>query len=282
MKLVQTVADMALAQKEADRPLGLVPTMGALHDGHLSLVKQAREDNDALAVSIFVNPAQFGPQEDLDNYPRHQNRDMAMLKELGTDIVFIPDVRDMYPEGFDTWIHTGDIANRLEGESRPNHFRGVATVVTKLFTIIRPDNAYFGQKDAQQVLIIRKLNSDLNLGVNVVELPTIREPDGLAMSSRNAYLNPLERQAALVLYNSLCVAESMHIQGEQRAPEIKKAMSDVIRAEPMAILDYISIANADTLDELDLIRGPTLVSLAARVGKTRLIDNIKLVENDHK
>ena len=276
MKLIQTIADMALAQKEVSRPLGLVPTMGALHDGHLSLVKKAREDNAALAVSIFVNPAQFGPQEDLDNYPRHQDRDVAMLKELGTDLVFIPNVHDMYPKGFDTWIHTGDIANRLEGESRPDHFRGVATVVTKLFTIVRPDNAYFGQKDAQQVLVIRKLNADLNLGVNVVELPTIREPDGLAMSSRNAYLNPLERQAAIVLYNSLRVAERMHIQGEQRTLEIKKAMSAVIRSEPMAVLDYMSIADADTLDELDAIRGSSLVSLAIRVGKTRLIDNIRL------
>ena len=276
MKLIQTIADMALAQKEGSRPLGLVPTMGALHDGHLSLVKKAREDNAALAVSIFVNPAQFGPQEDLDNYPRHQDRDVAMLKELGTDLVFIPNVHDMYPKGFDTWIHTGNIANRLEGESRPDHFRGVATVVTKLFTIVRPDNAYFGQKDAQQVLVIRKLNADLNLGVNVVELPTIREPDGLAMSSRNAYLNPRERQAAIVLYNSLRVAEHMHIQGEQRTLEIKKAMSAVIRSEPMAVLDYMSIADADTLDELDAIRGSSLVSLAIRVGKTRLIDNIRL------
>lgn len=276
MKLVQTVADMSLAQKETGRPLGLVPTMGALHDGHLSLVKQAREDNDTLAVSIFVNPAQFGPQEDLDNYPRHQERDLAMLKELGTDLVFIPKISDMYPDGFDTWIHTGDIANRLEGESRPDHFRGVATVVTKLFTIVRPDNAYFGQKDAQQVLIIRKINADLNLGVNVFELPTIREPDGLAMSSRNAYLKPLERQAAVVLYNALRVAERMHIHGEQRALEIKEAVSSVIRSEPMAVLDYISIADANTLDELDIIRGSSLVSLAVRVGKTRLIDNIRL------
>jgi pantoate--beta-alanine ligase len=276
MRLVYTVSEMASAQKGVKRPLGLVPTMGALHEGHLSLVRRARGDNATLAVSIFVNPAQFGPQEDLQAYPRDLERDLALLEEERADLVFIPQPDDIYPAGFDTWVEVERVASRLEGEARPGHFRGVATVVAKLFNIVRPDRAYFGQKDAQQVQVIRRMNTDLNLGVELVVLPTVREPDGLAMSSRNVYLNPQERQAALVLYRSLCRAQRMYSQEEREAPVIKEAMRDLIQAEPMAHLDYVSIASPETLDELELIQGPALVSLAVRIGKTRLIDNVVL------
>jgi pantoate--beta-alanine ligase len=276
MRLVHTVAEMASAQKGVERPLGLVPTMGALHQGHLSLMQRAREDNATLAVSIFINPTQFGPKEDLQAYPRDLERDLAMLEELGTDVVFIPQPDDIYPAGFDTWVNVERVARRLEGESRPSHFRGVATIVTKLFNIVRPDRAYFGQKDAQQVQVIRKINSDLNLGVEVVVLPTVRESDGLAMSSRNAHLSPQERQAALVLYRSLCLSQRMHSQEEREATQIKEAMRELIQGEPTAQLDYVSIAHPETLDELDLIQGNALVSLAVRIGETRLIDNVVL------
>ena len=276
MRLINTVAEMASAQKRVNRPLGLVPTMGALHEGHLSLVRRARGDNATLAVSIFVNPTQFGPQEDINNYPRDLERDLALLEELGADLVFIPQPDDMYPVGFDTWVNVGRIASRLEGVSRPGHFRGVATVVAKLFSIIRPDRAYFGQKDAQQVQVIRRMNDDLNLGVELIVLPTMREPDGLAMSSRNAYLSPQERQTALVLYRSLCLAQQMYDQGRRKSSAIKEAMQHLIQGEPMSHLEYVSIAHPDTLDELDTIQGPALVSLAVRVGKTRLIDNVVL------
>ena len=276
MRLVYTVSEMASAQKAVTRPLGLVPTMGALHQGHLSLVSQAREDNASLAVSIFVNPAQFGPQEDLRTYPENQERDLALLEEMRVDLVFIPKPDDMYPAGFDTWVNVERIASRLEGESRPGHLRGVATVVAKLFNIVGPDRAYFGQKDAQQVQVIRRMNDDLNLGVELIALPTVREPDGLAMSSRNTNLSPQERQAASVLYRSLCEAKRMYGQEERQAQVIRKSIQKIIQAEPMAHLDYVSIADPDTLDELDTIQEPALVSLAVLIGKTRLIDNVVL------
>ena len=276
MRLVHTVAEMASAQRGVARPLGLVPTMGALHEGHLSLVRRARTDNGTLAVSIFVNPTQFGPQEDIHAYPRDLERDLALLKELGTDLVFIPQPDDIFPAGFDTWVKVERVASRLEGASRPVHFQGVATVVTKLFNIIRPDTAYFGQKDAQQVQVIRRLNADLNLGVEVAVLPTVRELDGLAMSSRNARLDPQEHQAALVVYRSLSLAQRMHREGERRAGAVREAMQELIRAEPTVQLDYVSIAHPETLDELDLIQEHALVSLAVQIGKTRLIDNVVL------
>lgn len=276
MRLIHTVAEMASAQKGVMRPLGLVPTMGALHQGHLSLVTRAKEDNATVVVSIFVNPAQFGPKEDLSTYPRNEEQDLALLEEQGVDLVFMPQPDDIYPAGFDTWVNVGRVASRLEGESRPDHFRGVATIVTKLFNIVRPDRAYFGQKDAQQVQVIRKMISDLNLSVEMAVLPTVREPDGLAVSSRNAYLSPQERQAALVLYRSLWLAQQMYGQEELKSSVIKEAIQDIIRTEPMAHLEYVSIASPDTLDEIDTIREPALVSLAVRIGKTRLIDNVVL------
>ena len=276
MRLIHTVAEMSEAQREVARPLGLVPTMGALHEGHLSLVRRARDENSTAAASIFVNPTQFGPQEDYRSYPRDLDRDLALLEECGVDLVFLPEPEDMYPAGFDTWVDLDRIASRLEGESRPGHFRGVATVVTKLFTIIRPDRAYFGQKDAQQAQVIRRLNTDLNLGVDPVIMPTVREADGLAMSSRNAYLNPQEREAALVLSRSLRLAQDKHNDGITSASRIRDAMRELIQAEPLAQIDYVSIADHDTLEELETVQTPALVSLAVRIGRARLIDNAVL------
>ncbi len=276
MRLIHTVAEMSAAQREVARPLGLVPTMGALHEGHLSLVHRAREENSTVATSIFVNPTQFGPNEDYRSYPRDLDRDLALLEERGVDLVFLPQPDDMYPNGFDTWVDVERLASRLEGESRPGHFRGVATVVTKLFTIVRPDRAYFGQKDAQQAQVIRRINADLNLGVEPVVMPTIREPDGLAMSSRNAYLNPQEREAALVLYRSLCLAQEMFANGVASASQIRAAMRELIQAEPLARIDYVSIADTETLEELDTMQAPALASLAVRIGRARLIDNMVL------
>ena len=276
MRLVNTVAEMASAQKEVNRPLGLFPTLGALHDGHLSLVRRAREDNATLAASIFVNPTQFGPHEDFNAYPRNLERDLALLEENGVDLVFIPQPDDMYPPGFDTWVEVERLARHLEGESRPGHFRGVATVVAKLLNIVRPDRAYFGQKDAQQCRVISRLNADLNLGVDVVVVPTVRESDGLAMSSRNAYLSTLERSASPVLYRSLSLADGIYAKGQRNVATIKSAMIELLQAEPLARLEYVSISDPDTLEEVEVIQGPALVSLAARIGDTRLIDNVVL------
>jgi len=280
MRLVSTVTEMTSTQSLVKRPLGLVPTMGALHEGHLSLVSKAKDDNATVAVSIFINPSQFGPQEDLQAYPKDIDRDLSLLEKLDTDLVFIPQATDIFPVGFDTWVIVDQVAQRLEGNSRPEHFRGVATMVAKLFNIIRPDNAYFGQKDAQQVQVIRRMNADLNLGVNLVALPTVREPDGLAMSSRNAYLNPQERQDALILFRSLSLAQQMYREGERRTDVIRKAMKELILSNSAVQLDYVSIAEPATMNELRLIQGETLVSIAVRIGRTRLIDNTILMVQD--
>ena len=253
------------------RPVGLVPTMGALHEGHMSLVRRARRENATSVVSIFVNPAQFGPGEDFAAYPRDMVADLGRLDEAGVDVVFAPSAEEMYPDGFDTHVDVGRIAERLEGAARPGHFRGVATVVCKLLSIVRPDRAYFGSKDAQQGLVIRRLNADLDLGTEIVMCPTVREPDGLALSSRNAYLDADERMAAAVLYRALSTAQNM---GGGPAEAVRGAMLDMLEAEPLASVEYVSVADADTLDELDAVERPALVSLAVRIGSTRLIDNI--------
>jgi pantoate--beta-alanine ligase len=257
--------------------IGLVPTMGALHEGHLSLVRRARADNDTVVVSIFVNPTQFGPSEDYARYPRDPDRDLALLRDLGTDVVFMPPVEEMYPEGFDTYVQVEKLSQVLEGASRPGHFRGVATVVTKLFNIVQPHRAYFGQKDAQQLAVIRRLTRDLDLPVEVVGLPTVREPDGLAMSSRNAYLSPEERKAAPVLYRSLEAAQELWRSGVRDVSLIRQRMNEVLAAEPLARVDYVSVADAETLEELETVDRPALVSLAVRIGGTRLIDNVTLM-----
>lgn len=251
--------------------------MGALHEGHLSLVRRARADNDTVVVSIFVNPTQFGPSEDYARYPRDPDRDLALLRDLGTDVVFMPPVEEMYPEGFDTYVQVEKLSQVLEGASRPGHFRGVATVVTKLFNIVQPHRAYFGQKDAQQLAVIRRLTRDLDLPVEVVGLPTVREPDGLAMSSRNAYLSPEERKAAPVLYRSLEAAQELWRSGVRDVSLIRQRMNEVLAAEPLARVDYVSVADAETLEELETVDRPALVSLAVRIGGTRLIDNVTLM-----
>ena len=276
MKVIQTVADFRLVQREYPRSLGLVPTMGYLHEGHLSLVRRCREDNATAVASIFVNPTQFGPSEDLSTYPRDMEGDLAKLEAEGVDLVFVPDASEMYPEGFDTTIDVGDIARRLEGEHRPGHFQGVATVVCKLLTIVRPDNVYFGQKDAQQCLVIKRLNADLDLGAEVIVLPTVRDPDGLAMSSRNAYLSDGDREAALSLYRSLRLAESLYSEGVRDGDAMRREMLALLESEPSATVEYVSVADAGTLEELESVDRSALVSMAVRIGRVRLIDNVVL------
>jgi len=252
--------------------------MGYFHAGHLSLMRYGREVADKLVVSLFVNPTQFGPQEDYQRYPRDPERDLRLLEAEGTDVVFMPSVEDMYPAGFDTWVEVGgSLTERLEAAARPGHFRGVTTVVAKLFEIVRPQRAYFGQKDAQQLAVVRRMVSDLNMDVEVVGLPTVREPDGLAMSSRNAYLSPAERQAATVLWCSLCCARELFEGGERRAETIREAMRRVLAEEPLAQVEYVSVADAAALQELEVLAAPALALLAVRLGRTRLIDNILLI-----
>ena len=277
MEVVETIAKFKKLRLKLTEPVGFVPTMGYLHEGHLFLVKRARVENPSVIASIFVNPTQFGPGEDFKQYPRHPERDLALLEKANTDIVFMPSVAEMYPSQFSSWVEVEKVAERLEGASRSGHFRGVATVVVKLFNIVQPTRAYFGQKDAQQLIVIKRMVADLNMGLEVVAVPTVREPDGLAMSSRNIYLNPGERQAATVLYQALCLAQQLYSKGEKNAQIIRKQMTDLIQKEPRANIDYVSIANPETLEELRQVTTPALVSMAVRIGKTRLIDNVVLV-----
>jgi pantoate--beta-alanine ligase len=276
VKVITKIADMRKLRRELSEPVGLVPTMGYLHKGHLSLVRRARAENPSLVVSIFVNPTQFGPQEDFHSYPRDTKRDLALLEREAADIVFMPSAEEMYPPRFNSWVEVGGVTERLEGASRPGHFRGVTTVCAKLFNIVQPSRAYFGQKDAQQTVIIKKMVTDLNLNLEIVTLPTVREPDGLAMSSRNSYLSPSERKAALVLYHALTLAQRLWGEGEADAESIRWEMRRLIQKEPQATIDYVSIADAETLDELDTVKPPALISLAVKIGSTRLIDNILL------
>jgi len=276
MEVLNTAAKFRRARGVLSGTVGLVPTMGFLHEGHLSLVKAAREQNGHVAVSIFVNPTQFGPNEDFSNYPRDEERDLALLREGGVGLVFMPGVEEMYPQGASTYVEVGPMSEVLEGKARPGHFRGVATVVLKLFEIVRPDRAYFGRKDAQQLVVIRRMVHDLNLDVEIVPMPTLREPDGLAMSSRNTYLTPPERQSALCLHKSLTLAQEMWTRGLRDAEAFRLRMREVIEMEEGAVIDYVSVAHPDTLDELERIQGPALVSMAVRIGRTRLIDNVTL------
>jgi pantoate--beta-alanine ligase len=257
--------------------LGFVPTMGYLHEGHLELVRHARVANGIVAVSIFVNPTQFGHDEDLLSYPRDVERDQALLEKAGCDLLFYPAVEEMYPPGaLDTYVVPGSVAAVLEGASRPGHFRGVATVVGKLFNIVQPERAYFGQKDGQQLAVIRRMVRNLDFPVEIIAVPTVREPDGLAMSSRNTYLSPDERSAATVLYRALMRAQELHLKGEQDAKVLRAAVFDVLASECLAAADYVSIADPDTLEELDWVDSDAMVSLAVRIGRTRLIDNVLL------
>jgi len=274
MKTVEKIADMKRLRQQLTGDIGFVPTMGYLHEGHLSLVRQAKTENPSIVVSIFVNPTQFGPQEDFKNYPRDTKRDLTMLEKEKTDIVFMPSVTEMYPPGFSSWVEVEKLTRQLEGASRPGHFRGVTTVVAKLFNIVQPTRAYFGQKDAQQIAVISKMAADLDMNTEVIALPTIREPDGLAMSSRNTYLNPAERRAATILYHALTLAQKLWFEGERNAERLRQQMTDLIQREPLATVDYVSIANSKTLDELEIVTPPVLLSMAVKIGKTRLIDNI--------
>jgi len=287
MKVIQTVAGMEAERERLEGTVGLVPTMGYLHEGHLSLVRRARRDCGRVVVSIFVNPAQFGPQEDFDRYPRDPERDLRLLAAERADFVFMPPVDEMYPPGpsaalrtgFDQWVEiSGPLSERLEGAARPGHFRGVTTIVARLFRVVRPHRAYFGQKDAQQLRVIRRMVTEQGLPVEVIAAPTVREPDGLAMSSRNVYLSPEQRVAALVLSRSLRLARQMVMeQGVSDADRVRGKLSNLIRAQPGVELEYVSISDEDTFEEVNTIDRPVLALLAARAGATRLIDNVVLV-----
>jgi pantoate--beta-alanine ligase len=267
---------MKAYRRAAKGTVGFVPTMGYLHEGHLELVRNAKRGDSLAGASIFVNPTQFLPGEDYRSYPRDEPRDLRLLESAGTDFVFIPSADEMYPAGFDTWVDLGKVTRRLEGVVRPGHFRGVASVVAKLFNIVEPTHAYFGQKDAQQCVVVRRMVADLNMNLEVVIVPTVREVDGLAMSSRNVYLTPEERRAAPVLYRSLMLAKNLHDKGERNAAVIKEGMLSLLKSEPLGQTDYVSIADLNTLEELQVIDRPAVVSLAFKLGKPRLIDNIIL------
>lgn len=272
MYTVISVPDLRSARLSFTGTVGLVPTMGYLHEGHLSLIRRARQECDHVVVSIFVNPTQFGPKEDLARYPRDIDRDLKLI-EAYTDVVWMPTAEIMYPQGYQTWVEVEEMTRPLEGAMRPGHFRGVTTVVAKLFNAVQPHKAYFGQKDAQQAAVIRQMVRDLNFPLEIVICPTTREPDGLALSSRNVYLDPEQRKAATVLYRALSAARDAYEGGERDAETLRQIMRDVLASEPLAQMQYVSCADYDTLVELDEVNGKAFLSMAVFIGKTRLIDN---------
>ena len=276
MRIAVTVAEMRAVRRDMTGDVGFVPTLGALHEGHLSLVRAAREQNQHTVASIFVNPTQFGEPDDFAGYPRDTERDLALLRDEGVDIVFLPESAEIYPADASTFVEVERITDTLEGEHRPGHFRGVATVVTKLFQIVQPQRAYFGRKDAQQLAVIRRLVRDLHFDIEIVAIPTAREPDGLAMSSRNALLSADGRQAAIVLSRALRRAEELFAAGERDGDTLRSAMRELIAAEPQAQVDYVSVADTETLRELARVEDAALASLAVRIGGVRLIDNVEL------
>lgn len=276
MQVVSSISDLRAARNSMTGTFGLVPTMGFLHAGHLSLVRRARTECGHVGVSIFVNSTQFGPTEDLAKYPRDLPRDLALLEQAGVDLVWTPPADIVYPAGFQTFVTVENVSKGLEGARRPGHFRGVATVVAKLFNAFTPDKAYFGQKDAQQAAVIKRMTVDLNFPVKIVVCPIVREADGLALSSRNVYLNPPERQAAPILYRALSAAKARFEAGERDANKLRAAMSATLAAEPLAQPDYVSAADPSSLAELNRVEHGVLLSLAVRFGKTRLIDNFLL------
>ncbi len=273
MMIVSSLDELRAARLLLDGRLGLVPTMGYLHEGHLSLARRAREECDSVVASIFVNPTQFGPTEDLSKYPRDLDRDLSLLDAAGVDLVWTPDNETIYPPDFSTWVEVEGLTRPLEGAARPGHFRGVTTVVAKLFNAVQPQAAYFGQKDAQQAAVVRKMTRDLNFPVEIVVCPTVRETDGLAMSSRNSYLSPEERKSAVVLFRALTAAREAFERGERDAESLRKVMSATLASEPRARTQYVSCADYDTLEELATVTGKALLSMAVFIGKTRLIDN---------
>lgn len=276
MQIVTSLADLRAARLSLTGRVGLVPTMGYLHEGHLSLVSRAKAENEHVIVTIFVNPTQFGANEDLSKYPRDLERDLSLLRPLGVDVVWTPTPEIMYPTGYQTWVEVEALTHPLEGAMRPGHFRGVTTVVAKLFNATQPTNAYFGQKDAQQAAVIRRMAVDLNFPLEVIICPTMREADGLAMSSRNKYLNEAERKAATVLFRALSAAKDLYEGGERDAEKIRGKMKEVLANEPLAQMQYVSCADYDSLEELDVVKGKALLSMAVFLGKTRLIDNFVL------
>ena len=277
MQVVESSLEIAQACRQVPRPLALVATMGALHEGHLTLVRRAKEENETVVVSIFVNPAQFGAGEDLASYPRDLAGDLDLLRREGTDLVFTPGPEDIYPPGFDTWIDPGGLGNRLEGAHRPGHFRGVATVVAKLFNLVGPQQAYFGQKDGQQTRVIFQLVRDLALDVEVVVAPTVRHSDGLALSSRNVYLSPRQREAAPVVYRALCHAQRLWHAGDRDAESLRREVRRVLEQEALIEgIDYVSVAHGQSLDELEEGEPGAMVSVAVTLGQIRLIDNVIL------
>ncbi len=277
MKLIDSISRMATLVKilkKEGKSIGFVPTMGYLHEGHMSLVKAAKKHTDVVVLSIFVNPLQFGPKEDFKKYPRDIKRDEALAGDAGVDIMFCPSVSEIYPEGYATYVNVENFTDKLCGVSRPEHFKGVATVIAKLFNIVKPDMAYFGQKDAQQVIVIKKMARDLNMDIEIKAMPIIRETDGLAMSSRNIYLSEAERREALVLNRSLEKASALAGAGERDSVKIVKAMKELISQKPMVKIDYVSIVDTKDLKDVPAISGESLVAIAAFVGSTRLIDNV--------
>ena len=276
MMVATTLEELRTARELLYDPVGFVPTMGYLHEGHLSLARRAREECKSVAVSIFVNPTQFGPNEDLAKYPRDPDRDLRLLEQTAADLVWTPTADLMYPPGFQTWVEVGEVSLPLEGTQRPGHFRGVTTVVSKLFNAVQPARAYFGQKDAQQAAVIRQMTRDLNFPVEIVVCPTVREPDGLALSSRNAFLSPEQRKAAAVLHRALVSAQAAYNKGERRADALRQSMTQVLKTEPLARVQYVSCSDHDTLQELKQVKDKALLSLAVHFGETRLIDNIVL------
>jgi pantoate--beta-alanine ligase len=279
MQVVNTLADLRTARRSLTGSFGLVPTMGALHAGHMALVVRAREENDCVGASIFVNPTQFGPNEDLSKYPRPLERDLALLATAGVDLVWTPSPEEIYPPGFQTWIEVSEVSRPLEGTHRPGHFRGVATVVAKLFNAFTPNRAYFGQKDAQQVIVLAQMLRDLGFPLQMVVCPTVREEDSLALSSRNVYLNPEERAAAPILYRALSAARTAYEAGERRGDRLRAIMGEMLAAEPLACVDYVSAADPETLCEVEATADQILLSMAVRIGQTRLIDNVMLGES---
>ncbi|MCI2426281.1 pantoate--beta-alanine ligase [Candidatus Acetothermia bacterium] len=276
MDVVSTITAIRDKRRGIMGSVGFIPTMGALHDGHLALVREAKRNDTVVIVSIFVNQPQFDSQQDFARYPRDLKHDLELLEREKIDFVFVPPCEEIYPAGFNTWVEVKQISKELEGRARPGHFCGVATIVTKLFNIIQPTRAYFGQKDAQQVLVISKMVTDLNIDVEIIVVPTLREADGLAMSSRNLLLNARERQAASILYRALTVARQMYNRGTVDSAEIRNAMISCLKQEPLVTIEYVEITTADTLDELPIIDRTALVSLAVKIGSVRLIDNILL------
>ncbi len=276
-KTVDRLRQAVRAARQEGKTIGLVPTMGFLHAGHMSLVDRARRETDLVVVSIFVNPAQFGPSEDFEAYPRDEERDLAMLEEAGVDLVFMPSAEEMYPEGFATYVlQEGSLTETLCGRSRPGHFRGVTTIVAKLFNLVGPDRAYFGQKDAQQVAVIRRMVKDLNFDVRIVACPIVREDDGLALSSRNTYLDSRQRQDATVLSRALFEARAAIEAGQRRAAAIRELVRNRIAAVADARIDYVEVVDADDLTPLEKLQGRIMIAVAVRIGKPRLIDNIQM------